>query len=101
MSFSSTQEERFAAILQPIRDLARNWDIDIAHHLEEYLEDLLNIEITFDDGATTMNFSEAALLIQGSAGVYAKKVEYLHSLVFQVLDLVTQKKKTERQKWRR
>ncbi|XP_012940364.1 condensin-2 complex subunit H2 [Aplysia californica] len=93
MSFSSSQEERFSAILQPIRDLARNWDIDIAHYLEEYLEDLEKVEITFDDGSTTMNFSEAALLIQGSAGVYAKKVEYLYGLVFQVLDLVTQKKK--------
>ncbi|XP_059156017.1 condensin-2 complex subunit H2-like [Physella acuta] len=87
-------EERFSHILQPIRDLAKNWDVDIAHFLEEYLEDLEKIEITFDDGMTTMNFSEAALLIQGSAGVYAKKVEYLHSLVYQVLDLVTQKKKT-------
>jgi len=93
MALSSSQEERFSAILQPIRDLARNWDIDIAHHLEDYLDDLEKIEITFDDGSTTMNFSEAALLIQGSAGVYAKKVEYLYSLVFQVLDLVQQKKK--------
>ncbi|GFO01009.1 condensin-2 complex subunit h2 [Plakobranchus ocellatus] len=86
-------EERFSHLLQPIRDLARNWDVDIAHFLEEYLEDLEKIEITFNDGATTMNFSEAALLIQGSAGVYAKKVEYLYSLVYQVLDLITQKKK--------
>ncbi|BFZ04111.1 hypothetical protein BsWGS_07150 [Bradybaena similaris] len=90
-----TLEERFSYLLQPIRDLAKNWDVDIAHFLEEYLEDLEKIEITFDDGATTMNFSEAALLIQGSAGVYAKKVEYLYSLVFQVLDLVTQKKKSK------
>ncbi|CAL1534734.1 unnamed protein product [Lymnaea stagnalis] len=96
-TLSSSQgslEERYSNILQPIRDLAKNWDVDIAHSLEEYLEDLEKIQITFDEGATTLNFSEAALLIQGSAGVYAKKVEYLHSLVYQVLDLVTQKKKT-------
>lgn len=30
--------------------------------------------ISFDEGKTTMNFIEAALLIQGSACVYSKKV---------------------------
>ena len=30
----------------------------------------------------------AALLIQGSAHVYSKKVEYLHQLVFQALDVI-------------
>jgi hypothetical protein len=34
----------------------------------------------------------AALLIQGSASVYSRKVEYLYSLVFQTLDAVNQKK---------
>ncbi|KAK3796287.1 hypothetical protein RRG08_041601 [Elysia crispata] len=84
-------EDRFSHLIQPIRDLAKNWDVNIADFLEEYLEDLEKIEITFSDGVTTMNFSEAALLIQGSAGVYAKKVEYLYSLVCHVLDLVTQR----------
>ena len=30
-------ESRFAHLLQPIRDLAANWDIDIANELEDYL----------------------------------------------------------------
>ena len=34
----------------------------------------------------------AALLIQGSAHVYSKKVEYLHQLVFQALDVIADKK---------
>jgi hypothetical protein len=34
----------------------------------------------------------AALLIQGSACVYSKKVEYLHSLVFRALDCINQKR---------
>lgn len=33
--------------------------------------------ISFDEGKTTMNFIEAALLIQGSACVYSKKVGLL------------------------
>jgi len=51
------------------------------------------IKISFDGGATTMNFAEAALLIQGSACIYSKKVDYLHSLVFQVLGLLGSNKK--------
>lgn len=31
------QAEAFAHLLQPIRDLAGNWNIDIAHELEDYL----------------------------------------------------------------
>lgn len=42
-----------------------------------FLESLLQLEkivVTFNSGQTTMNFAEAALLIQGSACVYSKKV---------------------------
>ncbi|XP_053108809.1 condensin-2 complex subunit H2 isoform X2 [Hemicordylus capensis] len=40
-----------------------------------------------------MNFIEAALLIQGSACIYSKKVEYLYSLVYQALDFISNKKR--------
>lgn len=65
---------RFGELLKPIRDLAVNWDVDIASALEEYLEDLEGITITLgeelrsavSDGEDidTINFAEAALLIQ-------------------------------------
>uniref|UniRef100_A0A2I3S8Z3 Condensin-2 complex subunit H2 n=1 Tax=Pan troglodytes TaxID=9598 RepID=A0A2I3S8Z3_PANTR len=67
-------EARFAHLLQPIRDLTKNWEVDVAAQLGEYLEELDQICISFDEGKTTMNFIEAALLIQGSACVYSKKV---------------------------
>ena len=38
-----------------------------------------------------VNFA-AALVIQGSACVYSKKVEYLHSLVYQALEYVAENK---------
>lgn len=34
----------------------------------------------------------AALLIQGSASVYSKKVEYLHSLVYAALEAIAEKR---------
>ncbi len=38
--------------------------MDIASSLEDYLEDLEEITITLDGGASKVNFAEAALLIQ-------------------------------------
>lgn len=47
------------------------------HRLPTALRCVLQLDqicISFDEGKTTMNFIEAALLIQGSACVYSKKV---------------------------
>ncbi|NWX42515.1 CNDH2 protein, partial [Steatornis caripensis] len=86
-------ESRFMHLLQPIRDLTKNWEVDVAAQLGEYLEELEHICISFDNGKTTMNFIEAALLIQGSACIYSRKVEYLYSLVYQTLDFISNKKR--------
>lgn len=88
-------DTRFKALIQPIRDLSLNWDIDIAEELGDYLEELDNLQITLDSGRSNLNFAEAALLIQGSAAVYSKKVEYLHQLVLHALELITFQKSTK------
>ncbi|CAM9162341.1 unnamed protein product [Pylaiella littoralis] len=88
----SDRDERFKHLLQPIRDLAQNWDVDIATSLEDYLEDLEEITITLDGGASKVNFAEAALLIQGSTCVYSRKVEHVYQLVLQTIDFLTQQK---------
>lgn len=85
-------DARFKSLIQPIKDLASNWDIDIADSLTDYLEELEGLRITLDDGQTQLNFAEAALLIQGSAAVYSKKVEYLYQLVVQSIEFMTKKK---------
>eukprot|EP00904_Undaria_pinnatifida_P006593 jgi/Undpi1/3063/HiC_scaffold_15.g06439.m1 len=74
------------------RDLAKNWDVDIASSLEDYLEDLEDITITLDGGGTKVNFAEAALLIQGSTSVYSRKVEHVYQLVLRTIDFLTQQK---------
>ena len=33
-------QSRFAYLLQPIRDLTKNWDIDVASQLEEYISEV-------------------------------------------------------------
>uniref|UniRef100_A0A8C2LIZ6 Condensin-2 complex subunit H2 n=1 Tax=Cricetulus griseus TaxID=10029 RepID=A0A8C2LIZ6_CRIGR len=70
-------EVRFTHLLQPIWGLTKNW---------EELDQICK---------TTMDFIEAALLIQGSACVYSKKVEYLYSLVYQALDFISGKRQED------
>jgi hypothetical protein len=84
---------RVVNALRAGRDLAVNWNVDIANELEQYLNELEMIEISFDGGETTLNFAEAALLIQGSTCVYSRKVEYLYKLVFNVLDIIANRQK--------
>ncbi|NXA02761.1 CNDH2 protein, partial [Nesospiza acunhae] len=86
-------DSRFQHLLQPIRDLTKNWEVDVAAQLGEYLEELDQICISFDNGKTTMNFMQAALLIQGSACIYSRKVEHLYMLVCQTLDCISNKKR--------
>ncbi|XP_004084079.1 condensin-2 complex subunit H2 [Oryzias latipes] len=90
-------ESRFAHLLQPIRELTKNWDVDVASQLNDYLDELDEMCITFDGGKTRLNFAEAALLIQGSACIYSKKVELLHHLVFQTLEFISEKNKKRSQ----
>ncbi|XP_056132699.1 condensin-2 complex subunit H2 [Lampris incognitus] len=88
-----TAENRFAHLLQPIRELTQNWNIDVASELNDYLEELDELCIAFDGGEIKLNFAEAALLIQGSAFIYSKKVELLYSLVYQTLDYINNRNK--------
>jgi hypothetical protein len=83
-------ENRYKALIQPIRDLAQNWDVDVAEELTDYLHQLYNFDIRTNTKG--LNFAEAALLIQGSAAVYGRKVEYLHQLVLHALDLFAHQK---------
>ncbi|XP_047245859.1 condensin-2 complex subunit H2 isoform X2 [Girardinichthys multiradiatus] len=86
-------ESRYAHLLQPIRELTKNWEIDVASELNDYLEELDEMCITLDGGKTRLNFAEAALLIQGSTCIYSKKVELLHTLVYQTLQYINNKSK--------
>lgn len=52
------------------------------HDVEYVYTQIAEITISFDGGATKLNFAEAALLIQGSTCVYSRKVYYhlLHNV---------------------
>ena len=77
------------------------------------LSQIERLQFAFEGSKETFSFAEAAMLIQGSACIYSKKVglhfllfdrykrvifeahtqvEYLYSLVYETLDLIASKK---------
>lgn len=77
------QDSRFAQIFAPIKDLAKNWDIDLSQLLQAYMHDLDALEINLlppsqsqhspnsiaaptksQSKSSFMNFAEAAFLVQ-------------------------------------
>ncbi|CAK9312377.1 unnamed protein product [Citrullus colocynthis] len=80
-------------MLQPERDLRLNWEVDLAENLERYLLQICSGEFqSGEDENHTVNFAEAALLLQGSIQVYSRKVEYLYSLVLRALEFLSEKR---------
>ncbi|KAJ4760748.1 Condensin-2 complex subunit H2 [Rhynchospora pubera] len=85
-------------MVQPGRDLQSNWEVDLAEKLEQYLLKICSGEITSseeDQVLHSVNFAEAALLLQGSVQVYSRKVEYLYSLVLHALEFLSQKRQQD------
>ncbi|CAA0834829.1 Condensin-2 complex subunit H2 [Striga hermonthica] len=82
----------FLKTVQPLRDLESNWTVDLAKNLEEYLLNICSGQISgYEDAIFSVNFAEAALVLQGSVQVYSRKVEYLYSLVLHALDFISHK----------
>lgn len=60
----------------------------VAMTTQSSMEDAATMTQTTTSTAT--NFTQAALLLQNSSGVYSRKVEYLHGLVYQALEHYSQ-----------
>jgi hypothetical protein len=58
---SAERELRFVNLLQPNRDMATNWSVDVGKQLEGYLDELKATGL-FDDGASPLNFAEGQYL---------------------------------------
>ncbi len=47
-------EVRFAELLKPIKDLSENWSVPLAQILENYYEELTDLQISLDGQNTTV-----------------------------------------------
>lgn len=94
---TETDSNRFDALLNPIRDIAASWGVDVAKELTEYAESLgINIGDTDPNDNhqsevfMSVDFAKAALLVQGSTSIYSRKVEHLYSLVYIAVSALNQ-----------
>lgn len=85
-----TDGARFKDLLTPIRDPMASWSVDIVNQLCQYA-DCIGLLVATNapdaqseppDTPALVDFAEAALIVQGSASIYSRKVEHLYSLVF-------------------
>ncbi|XP_052754829.1 uncharacterized protein LOC113509824 isoform X2 [Galleria mellonella] len=91
---SQRLEEIVAELMKPISDVRRSFDTDLSALLEEYLTEagLHALEAGEHDDEPTEsacvvpNFAELALLLQHSASVYGRKVDFLYQHVLNVSD---------------
>ena len=63
----------------------------LAELLSHYMDELGHLEVTFDGGTTTVNFAQAALVLQGTASVYCKKVDFLWQNLNKTIDMLHSK----------
>ncbi|KAK5973064.1 hypothetical protein GCK32_009542 [Trichostrongylus colubriformis] len=92
--------QRYTFLLRPVKDLGKNFEINIAKELDEYCERLGDVTEEAHGGVDShhrFNFAEAAMLIQGTAYVFGKKVDYVHSQAIHFFEAL-QPQKTKKKK---
>jgi chromatin segregation and condensation protein Rec8/ScpA/Scc1 (kleisin family) len=78
-------------VSKPVKDIAKNFNVDVDKILGNYLDALENIDLNDMDGSMddfaeaingliNMNFGEAAMIVQNSATIYSKKVDHLQKI---------------------
>ncbi|KAL1434311.1 hypothetical protein MTO96_011939 [Rhipicephalus appendiculatus] len=90
--------QRYANLVKPIRDPTKNFDIDISSYLDQFLGELCQSRTVSQEGESSVIFTQAAFLIQGSAFVYSRKVDYLYDLVIKMAREIVHKSLTDRNK---
>ncbi|XP_072932998.1 uncharacterized protein [Epargyreus clarus] len=83
---SQRLEEIVAELMKPISDVRRSFDTDLSALLEEYLTEAGLHALEAGEGAAPPNFAELALLLQQSACIYGRKVDFLYQHVLSVSD---------------
>ncbi|CAD7956241.1 unnamed protein product [Amoebophrya sp. A120] len=85
-----------SALLTPVKDVAKTWQVDIQKELSGYFHLLRKLK--FGGKEFNMNFAEAALLVQNTTSLYLKKMDQLHEKVMKQLELLWSKGDAEKKK---
>ena len=53
--YSPEEDRRFAALLKPIKDLTANWNVPLAEYLQDYYQEIHEIQINLDGRTTSVS----------------------------------------------
>lgn len=113
------ETSRFKNLLNPIRDPSAAWGVDVAEHLVEYAQSIgIDLSSEFDaqqhqltpqrnkqksrlpsddspppsspSSPESVDFAQAALILQGSTSIYSRKIESLYTLAFAAVSTINQ-----------
>lgn len=112
------ETSRFKNLLNPIRDPSAAWGVDVAEHLVEYAQSIgLDLSSEYDaqqhqltpqrnhksrlpsddspppsspSSPESVDFAQAALILQGSTSIYSRKIESLYTLAFAAVSTINQ-----------
>ncbi|KIH67638.1 hypothetical protein ANCDUO_02030 [Ancylostoma duodenale] len=93
--------QRYAFLLRPVKDLGKNFEINIAKELDDYCQQLRTAAENEEhdvDNQHRFNFAEAAMLIQGTAFVFGRKVDYVHSQAIHFFEALQPQKSKKKKK---
>ncbi len=74
-------DQRFAELLRPIKDLTENWQVPLARYLEEYYDELHDIQISLDGQTTKVshrNYSRGLIWDLREPVKFVSKVEKMN-----------------------
>lgn len=91
-------EKRYGFLLQPIKDLAANWNVDIGKYLDQFLESVKAVQMEQLEKGRRFNFNEAAMILQSTTSTYDKKVEFVYQIAVGAFDNLEKKKKSKKDK---
>ncbi|VDD93783.1 unnamed protein product [Enterobius vermicularis] len=80
----------YAPLFQPLKDLARNWTVDLEKCLE-VLSRMKQVQEVERNSGGHFNFAQAALVVAGGAEVYGRKVDYVHQLTLGFFEQLSEK----------
>uniref|UniRef100_A0A0N5AS69 Condensin-2 complex subunit H2 n=1 Tax=Syphacia muris TaxID=451379 RepID=A0A0N5AS69_9BILA len=90
--------KEFAPLFQPLKDLAKNWNIDMEKCLAGFVEWVRKVTEVKENSGGRFNFAEAARVVSGSAEVYGRKIDYVHQLARGCFEQLSEKAKKKHEK---
>ena len=85
--------DKYASFIKPLRDITKSFDYDLSDALTQLSDDILSMS----QSNLPVNFSEAAIILQGCCNIYSKKVDHLYNLAYSLSKQISEAANKQRE----